>query len=338
MKTESILLQTLCVPCGCHCRYCLLSWDGHCPGAAWERSAALARRMAEWLRKERPELRFHFSFGYSMEHPQLPEALDLLRALDSVQAEYLQCDGLRIRDARETVAFVEMLREHGVRALNFTYYGAEDYHDRFAGRKGDFAWMQRLRAAARAAGLETSVGVPLTRENAPLAGALLERAFEAAENGSGRMLDGKARARLREALIALRDRLYKLFGLEPLLDKFIITLSSGELRKFQLTRTLLSMPRVLVLDNPFIGLDAPTRDSLSELLGSLAGSLGLLLILVLPRPDAIPGFITHVIPVEGMEVLPKVTKEEFLSTVSNDLSPRHFPVRDAILSFPGRDP
>ncbi len=175
MKTESILLQTLCVPCGCHCRYCLLSWDGHCPGAAWERSAALARRMAEWLRKERPELRFHFSFGYSMEHPQLPEALDLLRALDSVQAEYLQCDGLRIRDARETVAFVEMLREHGVRALNFTYYGAEDYHDRFAGRKGDFAWMQRLRAAARAAGLETSVGVPLTRENAPLAGALLER-------------------------------------------------------------------------------------------------------------------------------------------------------------------
>ena len=175
MKTESILLQTLCVPCGCHCRYCLLSWDGHCPGADWERSAALARRMAEWLRKERPGLRFHFSFGYSMEHPQLPEALDLLRELDCVQAEFLQCDGLRIRDERETVEFVRMIREHGVRALNFTYYGTEDDHDRFAGRKGDFAWMQRLRAAAREAGLETSAGIPLTRENAPLAGALLER-------------------------------------------------------------------------------------------------------------------------------------------------------------------
>jgi len=175
MKTESILLQTRCVPCGCHCRYCLLSWDGKCPGADWERSAALARRLADWLRKERPELRFHFSFGYSMEHPQLPETLDLLRELDSVQADFLQCDGLRIRDARGTEQFVEMLREHGVRALNFTYYGTEDYHDLFAGRKGDFAWMQRLRAAARAAGLETSVGVPLTRENAPQAAALLER-------------------------------------------------------------------------------------------------------------------------------------------------------------------
>ncbi len=174
MKTESVLLQTLCVPCGCHCRYCLLSWDGQCPGAAWGRSAALARHMADWLRTERPELRFHFSFGYSMEHPQLPEALDLLRELDSVQADFLQCDGLRIRDEDKTTEFVEMLREHGIKTLNFTYYGTEAYHDSFAGRMGDFAWMQRLRAAARAAGLETSVGIPLTRESAPLAAALLE--------------------------------------------------------------------------------------------------------------------------------------------------------------------
>lgn len=35
--------------------------------------------------------------------------------------------------------------------------------------------MQRLCAAARAAGLETTVGVPLTRESAPLAASLLER-------------------------------------------------------------------------------------------------------------------------------------------------------------------
>lgn len=174
MKTESVLLQTLCVPCGCHCRYCLLSWDGQCPGADWGRSAALARHMADWLRTERPALRFHFSFGYSMEHPRLPEALDLLRELDSVQAAFLQCDGLRIRDEDKTTEFVEMLREHGIKTLNFTYYGTEDYHDRFAGRKGDFAWMQRLRAAARATGLETSVGIPLTRESAPLAAALLE--------------------------------------------------------------------------------------------------------------------------------------------------------------------
>ena len=54
----------------------------------------------------------------------------------------------------------------------------------------------------------------------------------------------------------LKEELFELFHIEPLLDKKIILLSSGELRKFQLTKTLLTAPRVLIMDNPFIGLDA----------------------------------------------------------------------------------
>ena len=143
-------------------------------------------------------------------------------------------------------------------------------------------------------------------DDSPTAGELLRRAFEAAENGSGRLLDAASRSLLHEQRVAMRDRLCELFGLDTLMDKFIITLSSGELRKFQLTRTLLALPRVLVLDNPFIGLDASTRDSLSELLGTLASSMDLMIILVMSRVDVMPSFITHVIPVRGLDVLPKV--------------------------------
>ena len=174
VKTTSVMLQTLCVPCGCHCRYCLLSWDGVTHGADWTRSRRYAAAFAAWIREHRSELRFHFAFGYSMEHPMLPEALDFLREIGSVGAEYLQCDGLRIRTKDETVDFVLMLREHGVRHLNFTVYGTEAYHDRFAGRKGDFRWMLALREAAQEAGLETSVGVPLNRENAGQIDGLLD--------------------------------------------------------------------------------------------------------------------------------------------------------------------
>ena len=196
VKTTSVMLQTLCVPCACRCRYCLLSWDGRTRGADWERSRAVAGRFAACLREERPELCFHFSFGYSMEHPQLPEALDFLRALGSVGADYLQCDGLRIRDAAETADFVRMLKEHGVRHLNFTVYGTEAYHDRFAGRKGDFRWLLALREAAREAGLETSVGVPLNRENAAQIDELTDtigteglRLFVPHAEGRGRLLE-----------------------------------------------------------------------------------------------------------------------------------------------------
>ena len=38
----------------------------------------------------------------------------------------------------------------------------------------------------------------------------------------------------------LKEELFELFHIEPLLDKKIILLSSGELRKFQLTKTLLT--------------------------------------------------------------------------------------------------
>ena len=40
----------------------------------------------------------------------------------------------------------------------------------------------------------------------------------------------------------LKNELFELFRIEPLLDKKIILLSSGELRKFQLTKTLLTAP------------------------------------------------------------------------------------------------
>lgn len=110
----------------------------------------------------------------------------------------------------------------------------------------------------------------------------------------------------------LKDALYDLFGVEAMLDKHIILLSSGELRKFQLTKTLLSGPRVLIMDNPFIGLDAKTRDLLHVLLRRLTEMTRLQVILVLSKTDDIPEFITHVIPVEDRTCGDKISLQEYL--------------------------
>lgn len=167
MQTESVLLQTLCVPCANRCRYCLLSWNGKPVGAPWDRSVFLARRFKAWIAEHRPELKFSFAFGYSMEHPDLRDALRTLREIGSPQSEFLQCDGMRMRSETECAALTEMLAEEGVRQLNFTLYGLPDYHDRFAARPGDFDLLLRTARAARAAGLNVSVSFPLTAESAP---------------------------------------------------------------------------------------------------------------------------------------------------------------------------
>ena len=105
---------------------------------------------------------------------------------------------------------------------------------------------------------------------------------------------------------ALQQHIYELFHLKPLLDKYIILLSSGELRKYKLASSLFTNPKVLIMENPFIGLDADTRDQLKALMTMLAKEQGLQIILVLAKTDEIPDFITHIVEVKEMKVLPKV--------------------------------
>lgn len=109
-----------------------------------------------------------------------------------------------------------------------------------------------------------------------------------------------------------QKHLYQLFRLTPLLGKYIILLSSGELRKYQLTKALFSQPRILLMDNPFIGLDSEARQQLKDLLTTLSQEYALQLVLILAKTDDIPDFITHVVMVEHMEVVAKLPAEEYL--------------------------
>lgn len=113
----------------------------------------------------------------------------------------------------------------------------------------------------------------------------------------------------------IKKHLFKVFHIEEMLDKYVISLSSGELRKLHLTKCLLSSPRVLILDNPFIGLDRGTRDFLKVLLGELANALHLQVILVLSKIDDIPEFITHIVEVEDMRITGKTTRGDFLKDI-----------------------
>lgn len=138
-------------------------------------------------------------------------------------------------------------------------------------------------------------------EDTPTVGQCLDEAYQMAEGG-----DTTARQ-------ALRKKIYTIFHLEELLDKYIILLSSGELRKLKLATMLFSQPRVLIIDNPFIGLDSGTCQQLRLLLATIAKEGSLQLILVVSRASDIPDFITHVVEVKGMRVMPKMTRNEFLA-------------------------
>ncbi|MFP2470018.1 molybdate ABC transporter ATP-binding protein ModF [Pseudescherichia vulneris] len=80
------------------------------------------------------------------------------------------------------------------------------------------------------------------------------------------------------------------FGIHHLLDRRFKYLSTGETRKTLLCQALMNTPDLLILDEPFDGLDVASRKALADLLDTLHQD-GLTLVLVLNRFDEIPDYV-----------------------------------------------
>lgn len=142
----------------------------------------------------------------------------------------------------------------------------------------------------------------------PTVGQLLDEAFEAASKAVGFGLNNEQSAQAAADRERMRSLLHDIFHINNFADKYIITLSSGELRKFMLTKALYSAPRLLILESPYIGLDSGARDQLTDLLRKLIADTSLQVILVQTDAEPIPDFITHVIPVKDLKVYPKQSR------------------------------
>ncbi|MBP1617057.1 MAG: putative molybdenum transport ATP-binding protein [Bacteroidetes bacterium] len=103
------------------------------------------------------------------------------------------------------------------------------------------------------------------------------------------------------------------FGIEDLLEKDIRLLSSGELRKFLVVKSLLNSPQILILDNPYIGLDAVSRKVLNELFEEIIAEGAVQIVLVLSNPADIPAAVTHVLPIVNRSIKPAMSKNDFLN-------------------------
>jgi molybdate transport system ATP-binding protein len=101
---------------------------------------------------------------------------------------------------------------------------------------------------------------------------------------------------------ARREKVSELLQIEALLGKNAIQLSNGERRKVFIARALLKDPRLLILDNPFTGLDQAFRARLKAVIARLTQDRMRVMVVETDR-DEIPPGITHVLEVEDCRVV-----------------------------------
>lgn len=91
--------------------------------------------------------------------------------------------------------------------------------------------------------------------------------------------------------LEMQTKLIQAFKFGSLLEQGFRKLSSGETRKLMLIRALSSSPDLIILDEPFEGLDQESSAYLSTLLFNISNHVQI--VLVQNRIDEIPSFVTH---------------------------------------------
>jgi molybdate transport system ATP-binding protein len=99
-----------------------------------------------------------------------------------------------------------------------------------------------------------------------------------------------------------RRKAIGLLRIAPFLDRRLVTLSNGEMQLVQLARALCLPLRLLILDEPFIGLDVATRAHFHAVLERLMDT-PLRVILIVTHLEDLPTHVTHLLYVAGREVV-----------------------------------
>jgi len=161
---------------------------------------------------------------------------------------------------------------------------------------GEVRWplLDRLRAGGRRVDYPSQVIVHVSfKEESRLfsyAGHYYQQRFEFADSDEPLSLAQFLRSGT-SATDAEVNAIAERLGVRELLPQPFMTLSNGQTRRSRLARALLAKPELLILDDPFIGLDTAGRADLTELLGELQLQ-GQRLVLIC-RADMVPPWVTN---------------------------------------------
>lgn len=111
------------------------------------------------------------------------------------------------------------------------------------------------------------------------------------------------------------DRILHLMGISQLLNREIRYLSTGEMRKLLIARALLKEPKLLILDEPFDGLDQHSKLKIKDSIIDLIDH-GYQIVLVTHRMDELIPHISHVLCLKEGRIIMQGARDEVFESVN----------------------
>jgi molybdate transport system ATP-binding protein len=112
--------------------------------------------------------------------------------------------------------------------------------------------------------------------------------------------------------------IFERIQIAPLLDRRLRDLSSGEMRRFQIGLALSRNPRLLILDEPYEGLDEEYQAELTRIINELMGPEHSV-VMVTHRRSEIPRKATHMIGVNAGRIVFQGRREELSDAKQMDI-------------------
>lgn len=158
------MVQWLGLPCHCRCRHCLYESGRRITTVPFEQAKAIATRFVEWRQEQgHPNFSVDLAIGYPERSPHVEECLVFNRQYGGTHG-HVAMNGTPLMDRSMLRDFLLSLKDAGAVAVQCTFYGVREQHDRWAGRNGDFDYLILVSEVAVECGLPRQEAVFLSRE------------------------------------------------------------------------------------------------------------------------------------------------------------------------------
>lgn len=117
--------------------------------------------------------------------------------------------------------------------------------------------------------------------------------------------------------VALTERLLTLFNLNHRRNNWINSLSNGQRRRARIAKALYPRPELLVIDDPFLGLDPQATATVSEGLHLVMKELDVVIAMGLRIQDDVPLYITHLVHVDQQGITVSGEKDAVLEQIKS---------------------